>query len=69
MRGSEEHALVAPPVLVLTTEGRGWTVACTCGWESETFPAREAADLAGGQHVAAPAPVKPRRFGRRSISA
>ena len=61
----DEHALTEPPVLVLTPERRGWTVSCTCGWQSGTFDDRLAADVAGSQHVAAPAPARTGFFSRR----
>jgi hypothetical protein len=69
VRTAEEHALTAPPVLVLKPDRRGWSVECTCGWQSETFDDRLAADVTGAEHLAAPAPARSRMFGRRSRTA
>jgi len=65
VRTPEDHALTAPPTLILTPDRKGWAVECTCGWESETFDDRLAADVAGAEHLASPTPARAGLFGRR----
>ena len=66
MQDRVEHAMTAPPTLVLTPARRGWAIECTCGWESETFDDRLAADAAGHQHLSNPRPARQGLFARRT---
>ena len=50
MTKSDEHFMEAP-YLVTDTNRKGWGVACSCGFRSPLFDARDGAQAAAKQHL------------------